>query len=83
MLRTLIDRADLLRLPGIGREMATLLEEAGVNGCKDLQRRNPEHLYATLIGTQEGNKSAALTPDLDQLTQWIAEATAITNSTNR
>ena len=81
MLRTLIDRADLIRLPGVGREMATLLEEAGVNGSKDLQRRNPEHLYATLIGSQESDKSASLTPTIDQLAQWIAEATAINNAT--
>ncbi len=83
MLRTLIDRADLMRLPGVGSEMATLLEEAGVNGCKDLQRRNPEHLYATLTGMQESSKSASLTPSLDELTQWIAEATATTNATHK
>lgn len=80
MLRTLIDRADLMRLPGIGSEMATLLQEAGVDGSKDLQRRNPEHLYATLTAMQESSKSASLTPNLDELTQWIAEATAATHS---
>ena len=80
MLRTLIDRADLMRLPGIGSEMATLLQEAGVDGCKDLQRRNPEHLYATLTAMQESSKSASLTPNVDELTQWIAEATAATHS---
>ena len=80
MLRTLIDRADLMRVQGVGGDMATLLEENGVNGCKDLQRRNPEHLHATLLKAQGSSKTAARTPGLDQLTGWIAEASAIVSA---
>ena len=83
MLRTLVDRADLMRLQGVGGDVATLLEEAGVNGCKDLQRRNPEHLYATLIKAQENSKVASRTPELEQITQWIAEAMAVANTTQK
>ncbi|MDQ6644454.1 MAG: DUF4332 domain-containing protein, partial [Chloroflexota bacterium] len=70
MLRTLVDRADLMRLQGVGGDVATLLEEAGVNGCKDLQQRNPEHLHATLTKAQENSKIVSRTPGLEQITEW-------------
>ncbi len=79
MLKMLADRADLMRLQGVTADVATLLEEAGVGGTKDLRRRNPEHLYATLLEAQSSGKSAYTTPGLDQITQWIAEAMAITS----
>ena len=81
MLRSLVDRADLMRLPGVGADLATLLEEAGVNGCKDLQHRNPEHLYATLTEVQGSARSASRNPGLEQITQWIAEATVVAHAT--
>lgn len=80
MLRSLVDRADLMRLPGVGGDLATLLEEAGVNGCKDLQHRNPEHLYATLAQAQGSQKIASRPPALEQITQWIAEAMVVAHS---
>jgi len=80
MLKTLADRADLMRLQGITADIATMLEEAGVDGSKDLRRRNPEHLYTTLMEAQQSGKSAYTTPGLDQITQWIAEAMALTSS---
>jgi predicted flap endonuclease-1-like 5' DNA nuclease len=73
-LKTLIDRADLMRLQGVEGDEATLLEEAGVAGCKDLQHRNSEHLYTTLIEGHARGLSSSPPPTLDQLTQWIAEA---------
>ena len=80
MLRSLVDRADLMRLPGVGGDLATLLEEAGVNGCKDLQHRNPEHLYARLTEAQESPKSASPLPGIEQITRWIAEAMAMAHT---
>ncbi|GAC1397006.1 MAG: hypothetical protein NVSMB49_02140 [Ktedonobacteraceae bacterium] len=80
MLRTLADRADFMRLQGIGPDVAVMLEEAGVNGSKDLRRRNPEHLYATLTEAHNAGNIATSVPGVDQLTQWIAEAMAVTSS---
>ncbi len=80
MLRTLADRADFLRLQGISTDKVVMLEEAGVNGCRDLRRRNPEHLYATLTEAHSAGNIATSVPSLDQLTQWIAEAMAVTSS---
>lgn len=83
MLRMLVDRADLMRLQGVGADVATMLEEAGVNGCKDLQRRNPEHLYATLTKAQESGKTVSRPPELEQITRWIAEAMIMVDATQK
>lgn len=80
MLRTLVDRADLMQLQGVSGDIATLLEEAGVNGCKDLQQRNPEHLHATLTKAQGSSRIASRTPGIEQLTQWIAEAMVVAHA---
>ncbi|GAC1430849.1 MAG: hypothetical protein PVS3B3_05270 [Ktedonobacteraceae bacterium] len=80
MLRTLADRADLMRLQGVSADIAVMLEEAGVNGSRDLRRRNPEHLHATLTEAHSTGNIATSVPDMDRLTQWIAEAMAITSS---
>lgn len=79
--KVLVTRADLMRLQGVGGDIATLLEEAGVSGCKDLQQRNPKHLQTKLAEVQESRKIATYTPELEQITLWIAEAKAITGST--
>ena len=81
MLKTLSDRADLMRIQGVNADVATMLEEAGVAGSKDLRRRNPEHLYTTLQEAQATGNNAYSTPGVDQLTQWIADAMALTSST--
>jgi len=83
MLRMLVDRADLMRLQGVGPDVATMLEEAGVNGCKDLQHRNPEHLYATLTKAQETGKTVSRPPTLEQITQWIADAMTVVAATQK
>lgn len=79
-LRVFVTHADLMRLQGVGGDVATLLEEAGVTGCIDLQQRNPEHLHTKLTEVQESKKVLASTPDLEQITQWIAEAMVVTGS---
>jgi predicted flap endonuclease-1-like 5' DNA nuclease len=69
-----VNRADLMRLTGVGTEMANLLEESGVDSCKELQHRVPEHLHAKLKETNDEKKITHHTPSLDQVTAWIAEA---------
>ncbi len=81
MLKTLSDRADLMRIQGVNADVATMLEEAGVAGSKDLRRRNPENLHATLEEERTTGNNAYSVPSVDQLTQWIADAMALTSST--
>lgn len=80
MLREFVYRADLMRLTHLGEDMANVLEEAGVNGCSDLQNRNPEHLHSKLLSMQENGEITTPVPDIEQITAWIAEAKDITRS---
>ena len=77
VLKELANRADLMRLKGVGGDLSNLLEEAGVNSCKELQHRIPEKLHKTLAELQASKKIAHHTPTLAQVTEWIAEAKAL------
>jgi len=63
-----------MRLNGVGGIYANLLEEAGVNSCKELQHRVPERLYTTLQEALTSKKLAQHVPTVAQITEWIAEA---------
>jgi predicted flap endonuclease-1-like 5' DNA nuclease len=80
VLRGFTFRADLMRLTNLGEDIANILEEAGVNGCRDLQHRNPEHLHFKLLKMQESGSNAVPIPDIGQITTWIVEAKGITQS---
>jgi gas vesicle protein len=80
VLREFVYRADLMRLTNLGEDMANLLEEAGINGCSDLQNRNPEHLHSKLLNMQESGSIASPVPGIEQITRWIAEAKEMTQS---
>ncbi|MBK9711087.1 MAG: DUF4332 domain-containing protein [Kouleothrix sp.] len=69
-----INRADLMRLKGVGTEMANLLEECGVDSCKELQHRVAENLSAKLKATNDEKKITHHAPSLAQVEAWIAEA---------
>jgi predicted flap endonuclease-1-like 5' DNA nuclease len=73
-IKELVNRADLMRLKGVGGNRSDLLEEAGVNSCKELQRRIPDSLYRSLTELQHSRKIAHHTPTLAQVTEWIIEA---------
>jgi predicted flap endonuclease-1-like 5' DNA nuclease len=74
VIKELANRADLMRLKGVGGDLSNLLEEAGVNSCKELQHRQPENLHEKLVELQSSKKIAHHTPTLAQVTDWINEA---------
>ncbi len=69
-----INRADLMRLKGVGTEMANLLEECGVDSSKELQHRKADNLYAKLKETNDAKKITHHAPTLEQVDGWIHEA---------
>lgn len=73
-IKELANRADLMRLRGVGGDFSNLLEEAGVNSCRELQHRVPEKLYKTLETIHTEKKIGHRAPTLAQTTEWIAEA---------
>src|SRR5438094_10177695 len=42
---TLVSRADLMRLHGVGDDLAYLLAMAGVSSCRELQHADPMQLH--------------------------------------
>ena len=74
VLKELANRADLMRLKGVGGDFSNLLEEAGVNSCKELQHRTPERLHQVLAELHTSKHIGHHAPTLAQVTEWISEA---------
>ena len=70
----MVNRADLMRLNGVGTEYANLLEECGVDSCKELQHRVPANLQAKMASVNEEKKITRRVPTLAQVETWIGEA---------
>lgn len=77
VIKELANRADLMRLKGVGGDFSNLLEEAGVNSCREMQHRAPEKLHAALVELHTSKKIGHHAPTLAQTTEWIAEAKAL------
>ena len=76
-IKELANRADLMRIPGVGGDFSNLLEETGVNSCRELQHRVPEKLHKALEAIHTDKKIGYRVPTLVQTTQWITEAKAL------
>jgi predicted flap endonuclease-1-like 5' DNA nuclease len=68
------NQADLMRVKGIGRQYAELLEAAGVDTVKELRNRNAENLANTLTAVNETKKLSRTTPFASQIADWIVHA---------
>ncbi len=79
-LKELANRADLMRLKGVGADFSNLLEETGVNSCKELQHRSPEHLHQALVDLHTSKHIAHHAPTQEQVTEWVAEAKTLSHS---
>jgi prephenate dehydratase len=66
-----------MRLHGIGTEMSNLLEEAGVDSCKELQHRVPANLVAKLKQVNDEKKITHHAPTPTQVEAWIKQAAEI------
>ena len=69
-----VNRADLMRLKGVGTEMANLLEDCGVDSCKELQHRVAANLHAKLKSVNDEKHITNHAPSLGQVEDWIKEA---------
>jgi hypothetical protein len=73
-----VNRADLMRLDGVGVEYANLLEESGVDSCKELRHRVPANLLEKMKSVNEERKVVRRLPKLEEVESWVAEAKQIT-----
>ena len=72
-----VNRADLMRVKGIGSEYADLLEVAGVDTIRELRRRNPSNLLETLIVLNTRKRLVRRLPTEGMVSAWIEEAKAV------
>jgi len=66
--------ADLMRISGVGKQYAELLENAGVDTVKELKTRNTENLAAKMKEVNEVKKLAKSSPAVSLVEGWIAQA---------
>ena len=69
-----VNRADLMRVKGLGEEYSDLLERAGVDTVPELARRNAENLHQKLLEVNEAEKLVRRPPALSMVSDWIEQA---------
>lgn len=67
------NRADLMRVKGIGEEFSDLLEAVGVDTVPELAQRKPESLLATIEKVGAGRRVRRL-PTLAEVKAWVEAA---------
>jgi predicted flap endonuclease-1-like 5' DNA nuclease len=66
--------ADLMRIKGVGKQFAELLEAAGVDTVKELKTRNAGNLAARMAEVNAEKKLTRAVPTETMVRGWIAEA---------
>ncbi len=69
-----VNRADLMRIKGVGSEFSDLLEASGVDTVKELATRKPENLFAKMEEVNTAKKLVRRTPSAPEVQKWVAEA---------
>jgi predicted flap endonuclease-1-like 5' DNA nuclease len=69
-----VNQADLLRIKGVGRQYAELLQSSGVDSVKELAQRKPDHLHEKLKASNDAKQQVHIVPNLTNVTNWISEA---------
>jgi predicted flap endonuclease-1-like 5' DNA nuclease len=69
-----VNRADLMRVHGVGADYAELLGRSGVDSVKELAMRRPENLHARLTQVNEAENIVRRGPTQAEVAKWIAEA---------
>lgn len=66
--------ADLMRVSGVGKQYAELLEASGVDTIKELRNRNAENLAVAIEKINGQKKLARSNPTTSMVSDWIAQA---------
>lgn len=74
-----VTMADRLRVKGIGREHAELLEMAGVKTVQDLRYRNPANLAEAMAAATSKQKIERPLPSEKMIARWIEYAKKLKN----
>lgn len=69
-----VNRADLMRVRGVGEEYGDLLEAAGVDTVKELRNRKPTNLLGAMIAVNEKRRLVRRLPTESMVERWVAHA---------
>jgi hypothetical protein len=69
-----VNRADLMRIKGVGSEYSDLLEAAGVDSCLELSHRVPANLFRKMEEVNGARKLVRRLPTESEVTQWVDAA---------
>lgn len=66
--------ADLMRISGVGKQFAELLEAAGVDTVKELRNRNAANLAEAMTSINDEKKLTRGSANVTQVEEWISQA---------
>jgi hypothetical protein len=66
--------ADRMRIKGVSREYAELLQAAGVDTVRELKHRNPAKLAAAMADINKAQRLVRLLPSETMVARWIEHA---------
>jgi predicted flap endonuclease-1-like 5' DNA nuclease len=69
-----VNRADLYRIKGVGRQYSDLLEKAGVDTVVELSKRVAGNLYKKMVEVNQAKNLVNGMPGAKQVESWIAQA---------
>ena len=69
-----VNRADLMRVSGVGEEYSDLLEKAGVDTVAELAQRNPDNLYEKLMEVSASGRLVRRPPSRAMVVAWVEQA---------
>ncbi len=69
-----VNRADLMRVRGVGEEYSDLLEAAGVDTVKELRRRNPGNLLVAMVEINSKKALVRRLPTEAMVERWVEHA---------
>ena len=69
-----VNRADLMRIAGIGEEYSDLLEWAGVDTVPELAKRNPDNLHKRMLEVNEEKRLVRRPPTRGMVARWVEQA---------
>lgn len=69
-----VNRADLMRVKGVGEEYSDLLEAAGVDTVRELRNRNPENLLARIAEINKKKRLVRRLPTVAMVERWVTHA---------
>jgi predicted flap endonuclease-1-like 5' DNA nuclease len=69
-----VNRADVMRVRGVGEEYSDLLEKAGVDTVVELAQRNPDHLYQKITQVNDEKRLVRRPPTRGMVARWVEHA---------